>query len=112
MLNKVKQYGKKAKAVYYSSIAGALMLATEVAVAANAPDASNVNDSSVGVAKFIIDLLNGATGYMLTLVAFMGGVFLFIQKRDFWGALGCFALAIAILVVPSTLQGFFNVTIS
>lgn len=102
----LKKVIKKTRVALYS-FAG-LVLTSQMAFAA--PNATGVNNSSKEVSKFITDILAGPTGYMLTLVAFLGGIFLFIQKRDFWAALGCFAIALAILIVPPALEGFFTLT--
>lgn len=92
-------------ALFFYSFVGLYFTA---ASAYAAPNSEGVNKEAAAVSKFIIDILGGPTGYMLTLVAFLGGIFLFIQKRDFWAALGCFAIALAILIVPAALQGFFT----
>lgn len=103
MFNKIKS---KVALCFYSFVG--MLLSSPMVLAA--PNATSVNTEAGKVSQFIIEILGGPTGYMLTLVAFLGGIFLFIQKRDFWAALGCFAIALAILIVPAALQGFFDLS--
>lgn len=87
-------------------MAGMLLTSSVIA----APSATGINNESQKVVDLIIDILAGPTGYLLTLIAFVGGIFFYIQKRDFWASMGCFALALAIIIVPSALSGFFTTT--
>lgn len=105
MFNKIKT---KVALCFYSFVG--MLLSSPMVLAATGPNSERVNTEAGKVSKFIIEILGGPTGYMLTLVAFLGGIFLFIQKRDFWAALGCFAIALAILIVPAALGGFFTTT--
>lgn len=76
---------------------------------AAAPDATAVNTESEGIAQFIITLLNGWPGYLLAIIAFCFGIFEFFSKNgDRMKMFGSFAIAIAIIVVPPALEGFFS----
>lgn len=101
-INKVYSF---CKSLFFAAVGSAVAMS-----ATAAPDAANVNNSSSDVITFILAILNGQTGYLLTLIAFVGGLFMYIQRQNFWAAMGCFALAIAIIVVPTALGGFFGVT--
>lgn len=78
------------------------------AVATAAPDAAAINTESMDIVSLILGILEGPTGWLFTLIAFLAGIFFYFSKRDIWATMGCFALALMIVIVPNALGGFFQ----
>ena len=76
--------------------------------ASAAPDATAVNTQASGINVFIEGLLNGDIGYLLTLIAFFGGLGYAITKREWMPAFYGFGIAVLILIVPGAMKGLFT----
>lgn len=88
------------------AVAGVLL--TTAAMAA-APSASAVNSEAQGISTFVIDMLNGWVGYLLALMCFFYGIFEFFKPNgDKFKMIGAFVIAVMIIIVPPTLEGFFS----
>lgn len=80
------------------------------AVSNAAPDASAVNTEAGVISTFIHGILEGDVGYLFTLLMFVLGIVAFIQTKKWEAMLGCFAIGLAVIIVPGALQGFFDVS--
>ncbi len=75
---------------------------------AAAPSATDTNAAADGATAYIIGILQGEIGYLLALAAFVTGIFAWFKTKDLMATLSCFGLAVAIIIVPGALAGFFN----
>jgi hypothetical protein len=69
-----------------------------------APEAATVNNQVLGVNTFLEGLLDGDIGYLLTLIAFFGGIIVAIFKKEWMPIFHGFFVAVAILVVPGSIR--------
>ncbi len=86
---------------------GATAVASSVSMAA-APSASDTNTSAAGATLYIIGILQGEIGYLFALAAFVAGLFAYFKTKDLVQTFSCFGVAVAIIIVPGALKGFFN----
>ncbi len=86
---------------------GVTAVGSSVSMAA-APSASDTNTSAAGATAYIIGILQGEIGYLLALAAFVAGIFSWFKTKDLMQTLSCFGLAVAIIIVPGALNGFFS----
>ena len=101
----VGRVSKKTKSLYFLGLSSLLM--AQSSQASNL-DTAGIESEAEGIANFIVALLGGWVGYVLTLVAFFAGIFYYFKSRDLWGTMAAFGLAVLIMVVPGVLEGFFD----
>lgn len=86
------------------------LFATTVAYAA--PDGTAVNAEANEIGTFIHNLLSGDVGYLFSLTSFLLGIIGAIATQKWVVLFGGFAIGVAILIIPSAMQGLFTVTFS